>query len=86
MLQLVRSSDNGVFKSCHSQFKKDRVPCHEFVDKLLDEWSARELRASGTENLGDYVETVLDAEEFCRIIYSRYVSHMTNRCILKDLI
>ena len=27
--------------------------------KLLGEWSARELRALETENLGDYLETVL---------------------------
>ena len=27
--------------------------------KLLGEWSARELRASETESLGDYLETVL---------------------------
>ena len=30
-----------------------KISCHAVVDKLLGEWSARELRASETENLGN---------------------------------
>ena len=53
MLSLVRSYLVMVFtlgKSCHSKIKKkSEVPCHAVVDKLLCEWSARELWDSETE-------------------------------------
>ena len=39
-------------KSYHSKVKK-KVPCHAVVDKLLGEWSGKELQASETENLGN---------------------------------
>ena len=40
-------------KSCHSKVKKNKVPCHTIVNKLLGEWSARELQVSETEDLSD---------------------------------
>ena len=32
---------------------RNKVPCHAVADKLLGEWSARELRASEAESLGN---------------------------------
>ena len=37
-----------------TKFKKHKVPsCHVVADKLLGEWSPRELGSSGTRNLED---------------------------------
>ena len=33
-----------ICKSCHSEFKKNKVPCQAVADKLLIEWLSREYR------------------------------------------
>ena len=54
---------DGVYicKSCHSKVKKNKVSCHAVPDKLLDEWSPRELQPPEAEDLSDWLETVLAA-------------------------
>ena len=44
------------------KLKKQGPTCHVADDKLLGEWSPRELRPSETKNLGDQLETVLAAK------------------------
>ena len=56
-------------------------------DKLLGEWSPRELQPSETKNLGDQLETILATRRIFVIeCYSRYISHKTYSCIFKNLI
>ena len=61
------------------QSKKQGPYCHAVADKLLSECGRQENYGYQTGNLGNHLETVLECS-------SRYVSHATNSCILKDLI
>ena len=50
---------DGVYATT-KKLRKNKVPsCHVLAEKLIGEWSQRDLGASETKNLGDQLETVL---------------------------
>ena len=76
LVHLILCGDGfHICKSCHNKIKENKVPCHAVTEKLLAEWSQRELWKLNKDNLSD------QRLERCR----RNVSHMTKSCTLKIL-
>ena len=76
LVHLILCGDGfHICKSCHNKIKENKAPCHAVTEKLLAEWSQKELWKLNKDNLSD------QRLERCR----RNVSHMTKSCTSKIL-
>ena len=72
--QILSGDGIYIIKSCHSKVKKNKVPCCAFLDKLLGQQENYRHQRQRIQVISQ--RQFLLQEEFCGIIYSRYVSHI----------